>query len=313
MNLYSPPNGGHPQELPNRWRFDDGTVRTDLKLLSNSELSQLGWTGPIVTPTPLIIKFDKNGDPILDEDGNPVKEGDFNPETHKAVWYRAKRQYVILENHIDESIYDSGELLPEDIAKLPDWDNFETIVLQSKEIKEFISYASIQNSLVAATFPAAFFEAKTGKYNSFYIVWNELIKISPVDSIVIQSIVAVAKSCHLPEEFIKIIEDTLALIQDEDGNDTLAKMPDWDTFEGLVLQSTEMIEFITFAATKNPLVASAFPAAFYEAKNGKYGSFKTVWNELVNISPVDVNVSASIIAVAKSCNLPQDFISIVEG
>lgn len=195
----------------------------------------------------------------------------------------------------------------------PDWDNFETIVLQSKEIKEFISYASIQNSLVAATFPAAFFEAKTGKYNSFHIVWNELIKISPVDSIVIQSIIGVAKSCHLPEEFIKIIEDTLVLIQDENGNDTLAKMPDWDTFEGLVLQSAEMIEFITFAATKNPLVASAFPASFYEAKNGKYGSFRTVWNELIKISPVDANVSASIIAVAKSCNLPQDFISIVEG
>ena len=40
---YIPPNGAYPQELPDRWRFEDGTVRTDLQTLSDGELELLGW------------------------------------------------------------------------------------------------------------------------------------------------------------------------------------------------------------------------------------------------------------------------------
>lgn len=47
------PNGAYPQELPDYWRFQDGTVRTDLPELSDSELENLGWFGPIqMPPTP---------------------------------------------------------------------------------------------------------------------------------------------------------------------------------------------------------------------------------------------------------------------
>lgn len=312
MKLYSTPRGGHPQELPDRWRFDDGTVRTDLKLLTDKQLLQLGWVGPINVPQPHTQEFDENGEPVLDVDGNPVIiKNDYDPETHKAIWYRAKRTYVILENHIDERPYDSGELLPEDIAKLPDWDTFEAIILQSKEIKDFISVASTKNPLVASAFPAAFFEAKNGKYNSFNTVWNELIKISPVDVNVIESIIGVAQSCNLPEEFIGIIKETLSHILD--GSAITVQNPDWETFESLVLQSKEMKDFITYANTINPLIASAFPAAFFEVKNGKYGTFKIIWGELVKMSLVDVTVLKSIISVAKSCDLPQEFIDVLEG
>ena len=50
---YSPPNGAHPQELPDYWRFSDGTLRTDLPELTDEELNALGWVGPIqMPPTP---------------------------------------------------------------------------------------------------------------------------------------------------------------------------------------------------------------------------------------------------------------------
>ena len=49
-NLYSPPSRNYPQELPDRWRFEDGTVRTDLQSLSDSDLLALGWNGPITMP-----------------------------------------------------------------------------------------------------------------------------------------------------------------------------------------------------------------------------------------------------------------------
>jgi hypothetical protein len=47
------PNGAYPQELPDYWKFADGTIRTDLPELSDSELEDLGWFGPIeMPPTP---------------------------------------------------------------------------------------------------------------------------------------------------------------------------------------------------------------------------------------------------------------------
>jgi hypothetical protein len=50
INLYSPPGGNHPQELPDRWRFTNGEVRTDLKSLTTAQLKSLDWTGPIYVP-----------------------------------------------------------------------------------------------------------------------------------------------------------------------------------------------------------------------------------------------------------------------
>ena len=46
------PNGAYPQELPDRWKFEDGTVRTDLQTLSDDELESLGWFSAPMPPTP---------------------------------------------------------------------------------------------------------------------------------------------------------------------------------------------------------------------------------------------------------------------
>ena len=46
------PNGAYPQELPDRWKFEDGTVRTDLQTLSDDELASLGWVPAAMPPTP---------------------------------------------------------------------------------------------------------------------------------------------------------------------------------------------------------------------------------------------------------------------
>ena len=50
MALYSPPSRNYPQELPDYWRFENGTVHTDLQTLTNTELKKLGWHGPITMP-----------------------------------------------------------------------------------------------------------------------------------------------------------------------------------------------------------------------------------------------------------------------
>ena len=49
--MFSPPNGNHPQAIPDYWRPSPGEeVRTDLPSLSDEELNALGWKGPIQMP-----------------------------------------------------------------------------------------------------------------------------------------------------------------------------------------------------------------------------------------------------------------------
>lgn len=50
MAQYSPPSRNYPQELPDYWRFEDGTVRRDLQTLTDAELEALDWHGPITMP-----------------------------------------------------------------------------------------------------------------------------------------------------------------------------------------------------------------------------------------------------------------------
>jgi len=52
--MFSPPNGNHPQMIPDRWRENPGDeIRTDLPELTDEELNALGWKGPIqMPPTP---------------------------------------------------------------------------------------------------------------------------------------------------------------------------------------------------------------------------------------------------------------------
>ena len=48
--MYSPPNGNHPQTLPDLWRDGDDIVRDDLPSLTDEQLNDLGWKGPIQMP-----------------------------------------------------------------------------------------------------------------------------------------------------------------------------------------------------------------------------------------------------------------------
>lgn len=194
-------------------------------------------------------------------------------------------------------------------APQPDWDTFESIILQSPDLKTFIAFAATKDPLTAGAFPAAFFEAKRGSYASFRTTWSELVRISPVEINVAESVIAVAKGCHLPEVFIQIVEDTVSQIID--GTLETVKYPDWETFEGMVLRSTQVKDFITYASQQNPMIPATFFAAFFEAKRSGYTSFANAWRELTGIAPVNPKVLASIVSVARSCDLPEEFVQIL--
>jgi hypothetical protein len=77
--LYSPPSRNYPQELPDYWKFEDGTIRTDLQELSDEELEALGWHGPITMPE--------------DIEGTSYY-------THDYIWNRETLSFVVVE--VDE-------------------------------------------------------------------------------------------------------------------------------------------------------------------------------------------------------------------
>ena len=130
MKLYSPPNGGTPQELPDYWKFDNKVIRRDLRTISEEELTLWGWTGPFYSPSPKMIIEDINLEELDEEarlqfleeydieNGTATsKNYDYDPNTHKSVWHSEQRQYIILPIGQDSSEYEtfvkSNVVLPE--------------------------------------------------------------------------------------------------------------------------------------------------------------------------------------------------------
>jgi hypothetical protein len=195
MKLYSTPAFGYPQELPDRWRFQDGTVRTDLQSLSDTQLNQLNWLGPISNP---IARQ-------LDENGNDVLESyDYDPETHKAVWYRAERRFVILERSVNEIPYDSGDFITaNDVPS--DWETFKRTALISPALNAYVSSAMLVIPLAAIALPATLLKIETDSFRDFENTWEAITSVVPIPEELKEQMIELARSCNLPLRFIDII------------------------------------------------------------------------------------------------------------
>ena len=196
MKLYSPPNSGHPQELPERWRFEDGTVRTDLKSLSDSQLKQLNWIGPIYIP----VARQK------DEDGNDVLESyDYDGETHKTVWYRAERRFIIVEKDTDETPYENGEIvIPE--GPQPNWNAFISSLIASVELNQFLGSAVSVLPVIALALPSIVLNIEKDGIENFATAWTALsTAMNGIPEELKVSLIASAEENSLPSEFIEIL------------------------------------------------------------------------------------------------------------
>lgn len=126
------PNGAYPQELPDRWRFEDGTVRTDLQTLSDDELESLGWFLAPMPPTPGTSYF-----------------------THDYEW------------NSETISFDATELDEYEKQKRVNYDVFWTQLIDTEAyntIKETSTESLIANTL-ATEFIAFISDAKNGKAN----------------------------------------------------------------------------------------------------------------------------------------------------
>lgn len=108
MAQYSPPSRNYPQELPDYWRFEDGTVRRDLQTLTDAELEALGWHGPITMPEdiPNTSSFTHNYTWNSDTLSFDVEEVD-QYEKQRRVDYKLFWDYLV-DGHGVESIDENG-------------------------------------------------------------------------------------------------------------------------------------------------------------------------------------------------------------
>lgn len=198
--LYSPPNGDFPQGLPDYWKFDDGTVRTDMKELGTRAINELGWTGPYEYPVP------KNRD-------DETQAFDYDPEVQKFIWDRVELKFYIVD--MDENEIEYLKALrtplppPEPPTPEPNWDLFEKIVLRNKSIIQMVEAASLKNPLVAAAFPASFYMTKFGDFSSFKNIWREIMRSIEIYPALVEDTIRLATMCHMPQELINIISDYL--------------------------------------------------------------------------------------------------------
>ena len=160
MALYSPPNRSYPQEIPNYWRFEDGTVRTDLQTLTDAELEALGWHGPITMP---------------DDIPNTSQR------THSYTWNSNTLSFDVKELDKDMIDYgyfwrllvngvDVGDLDDPDLVAISNFDGGHphmggTDAIAYKKIKE-IAKTSLEVNVLVTEFISLIFDARLGNIDA---------------------------------------------------------------------------------------------------------------------------------------------------
>lgn len=246
QKLYCPPTGNHPQELPDYWRFENRVIRRDLQTLEDAELHAWGWDGPFYQPIAKRTidnaeigdeqKESLQNDPdyTLDEENNVWVSAtyDYDPETHKVVWYSVGRKYVILPKDQDsreyEIPYKSSVTLPSElppgaeiykgssrlrrqqpaVPQLPPvlWNQFKQSILASPGFNEYIGTILPSLPIVATSLPVAITSLEAGKYENFRMVWGVIKQNALPPAELVTSLVALAKECNVPQDFIAILE-----------------------------------------------------------------------------------------------------------
>jgi hypothetical protein len=86
--------------------------------------------------------------------------------------------------------------------------------------------------------------------------------------------------------------------------------PDWNTFKQTAVASPSLNAFVGELMSIAPVAASALPATLLLLESGVYTDFENTWNAIKTFTTVPEALVAEFVALAESCNLPQEFIDI---
>ena len=210
--LYSTPLGGAPQELPPYWRFEDGTVRTDLPNLNDAELAELGWIGPIEIPIRREVIFKKNleegqaeyyelfGDQYDYNEENESwssKNWDYDAEITKIVWSVKKRAYVFLGLDEDESLVDYEPPVL--------WDKFKMSLFKSEKFNKYVLDLSIKYPVISTSLSIETKNLNQGFHPEFINIWEYAKECFPLPEDVILELTEISNSSNLNEENLNFL------------------------------------------------------------------------------------------------------------
>jgi hypothetical protein len=218
--LYSTPLGGAPQKLPPYWRFQDGTIRTDLPNLNDAELAELGWIGPIQRPIgkQVILKknlpegqllnYENNADYEYNEETESwtLKVWDFDATINKIVWSTKKREYVFLGLDEDEFLINN----PPPVL----WDKFKMSLFKSEKFNKYVLDLSIAYPVISTSLSIEIKNLNQGFHPEFITIWEYAKECFPLSEDVILELTEISNSCNLTEEDINFLIEE----DKEDGN-----------------------------------------------------------------------------------------------
>jgi hypothetical protein len=87
---------------------------------------------------------------------------------------------------------------------------------------------------------------------------------------------------------------------------------DWKTFKLAVMTNPVLNNAIVNAIPLVTTAALAIPAALMKAEEGKLDDLEKCWDDIREVSEIDTETIANLIALAISCNLPASFIEILD-
>lgn len=87
----------------------------------------------------------------------------------------------------------------------------------------------------------------------------------------------------------------------------------WSLFKQSIIQSLEFNQYIGALLPVLPIVATSLPVAITSLENNKYENFRIVWGTLKHNAPPPAELITALTQLAVHCNVPQDFINIING
>jgi hypothetical protein len=86
--------------------------------------------------------------------------------------------------------------------------------------------------------------------------------------------------------------------------------PDWNTFKQTAVASPSLNTFVGELMSIAPVAATALPVTLMSLELGNFQDFMTVWGTIENATTVPAELIEEMTALAESCNLPEEFVSI---
>ena len=241
--LYSTPLGGSPQPLPPYWRFEDGTVRTDLPDLSDEELAKLGWVGPIEPPIRKTVIFKSQ---------LPEEQLSYYENYDKYVYDEENEswtfgEYVILKKDLpdgklpdpDEYTYDEENEsftskvydydptiskvfwttkkreylildLDEDESLIDyeppvSWDKFKMSLFKSEKFNKYVLDLSIKYPVISTSLSIEIKNLNQGFHPEFINIWEYAKECFPLPEDVILELTEISNSSNLTEKDLNFL------------------------------------------------------------------------------------------------------------